>query len=112
MSLAYGHPYMIDVRDCDARLPCAESPNDLYMYELIRLSVILGRVQKAIYRSVRATGGKRDSTIYSPSGLTFTTDEILQALLADLGSWNKNLPDDLQYHGADTPRNAGTSPHF
>ena len=48
--LAYGHPYMIDVHDCDARLPSAGNPNDLYMDEMTRLSVILGRVLKTIYR--------------------------------------------------------------
>lgn len=43
---------MIDVQDCDARLPSSGDPNDLYMDELVRLSVILGRVLKTIYRSV------------------------------------------------------------
>lgn len=41
---------MIDVQDCDARLPSSGDPNDLYMDELVRLSVILGRVLKTIYR--------------------------------------------------------------
>ena len=49
-SLAYGHPYMIDVQDCDARLPSSGDLNDLYMDELVRISVILGRVLKSIYR--------------------------------------------------------------
>jgi hypothetical protein len=49
-SLAYGHPYMIDIQDCDSRLPSSGDPDDLYMDELVRLSVILGRVLKAIYR--------------------------------------------------------------
>ncbi|TRM62566.1 fungal-specific transcription factor domain-containing protein [Schizophyllum amplum] len=49
ISLTYGHPYMIDVQDCDARLPSSGDPNDLYMDELVRLSVILGRVLKTIY---------------------------------------------------------------
>jgi hypothetical protein len=49
-SLTYGHPYMIDVQDCDARLPSSGDPNDLYMDELVRLSVLLGRVLKTIYR--------------------------------------------------------------
>lgn len=44
---------MIDVQDCDARLPSSGDPNDLYMDELLRLSVILGRVHKTIYRYVR-----------------------------------------------------------
>jgi hypothetical protein len=49
-SIAYGHPYMIDVQDCDARLPSSGDSTDLYMDELVRLSIILGRVQKTIYR--------------------------------------------------------------
>lgn len=40
---------MIDVQDCDVRLPSSGDRNDLYMDELVRLSVILGRVLKAIY---------------------------------------------------------------
>ena len=48
-SIAYGHPYMIDVQDCDARLPSSGDLSDLYLDELVRLSIILGRVQKTIY---------------------------------------------------------------
>jgi hypothetical protein len=48
-SIAYGHPSMIDVQDCDARLPSSGDLSDLYLDELVRLSIILGRVQKAIY---------------------------------------------------------------
>ncbi|KAF5386791.1 hypothetical protein D9615_001601 [Tricholomella constricta] len=91
-SLTYGHPYMIDVQDCDARLPSSGDLSDLYMDELVRLSVILGKVLK---------------TIYSPSGLTFTTDEILYALLADIENWKAGLPEHLKFHGIETPRNAG-----
>lgn len=57
LSLTYGHPYMIDVQDCDARLPSSGDPNDLYMDELVRLSVILGRVLKTIYRYDRKLEG-------------------------------------------------------
>ncbi|KAH8106811.1 fungal-specific transcription factor domain-containing protein [Cristinia sonorae] len=92
ISLTYGHPYMIDVRDCDARLPSSGDPADIYMDELVRLSVILGRVYKAIY---------------TPAGLNATTDEELQELLSDLESWKQNLPEDLQFRGPDTPRTAG-----
>ncbi|KAI6022732.1 fungal-specific transcription factor domain-containing protein [Pisolithus marmoratus] len=91
-SLTYGHPYMIDVQDCDACLPSSGDPNDLYMNELARLSIILGRVLK---------------TIYSPSGLMSATDQILYTLLADLDSWKANLPASLTYQGPDTPWNAG-----
>ena len=41
---------MIDVEDCDARLPSSGDPNDHYTDELLRLSLILGRVLKTIYR--------------------------------------------------------------
>lgn len=43
---------MIDIQDCDARLPSSGDSTDLYMDELVRLSIILGRVQKSIYRFV------------------------------------------------------------
>ncbi|TFK54750.1 hypothetical protein OE88DRAFT_1642088 [Heliocybe sulcata] len=91
-SLAYGHPFMIDVQDCDARLPSSGDNNDLYMDEMVRLSIILGRVLK---------------TIYSPSGLTLATDEILYALLADIEAWQANLPENLRFRGPDSPTNAG-----
>lgn len=43
---------MIDVQDCDARLPSSGDQTDLYMDELVRLSVLLGRVLKSVYRYV------------------------------------------------------------
>ncbi|OBZ69223.1 Acetamidase regulatory protein [Grifola frondosa] len=92
ISLTFGHPYMIDIQDCDARLPSSGDPNDVYMDELVRLSVILGRVQK---------------TIYTPAGLNMTNDEALHKLLGDIEAWKNNLPDDLQFRGPETPRNAG-----
>ncbi|KAG6820643.1 hypothetical protein H0H93_013842 [Arthromyces matolae] len=91
-SLTYGHPYMIDVQDCDARLPSSGDPNDLYMDELVRLSVILGRVLK---------------TIYSPSGLAFATDEQLSNLLNDIEAWKAGLPEQLWFRGPETHRTAG-----
>ncbi|KDR73617.1 hypothetical protein GALMADRAFT_269832 [Galerina marginata CBS 339.88] len=91
-SIAYGHPYMIDVQDCDARLPSSGDPTDLYMDELVRLSILLGRVQKCIY---------------SPSGLTFMTDDILYELLADMQRWKEGLPEQLQFRGPETPQPAG-----
>ncbi|KAG6832044.1 hypothetical protein H0H92_005466 [Tricholoma furcatifolium] len=84
-SLTYGHPSMIDVHDCDARLPSSGDPNDLYMDELVRLSVILGKV---------------------PSGLTFTTDEVLYSLLSDIEAWKTGLPEQLKFRGPETHRNA------
>jgi hypothetical protein len=43
---------MIDVHDCDVRLPSSGDSKDLYIDELVRLSVIGGRVVKTIYRHV------------------------------------------------------------
>jgi hypothetical protein len=83
---------MIDVRDCDARLPSSGSKDDLYMDEFLRLSILLGRVLK---------------DIYSPSGLTLTTDEQINELISDLESWKQSLPSELQYTGSDSERNAG-----
>ncbi|KAI0032267.1 fungal-specific transcription factor domain-containing protein [Vararia minispora EC-137] len=92
MSLSYGHPYMIDINDCDARFPSSGSSDDMYTVELVRLSILLGRVLK---------------TIYSPSGLNLATDEALVALLNDIESWRANLPPSLQFHGPSTPRQSG-----
>ncbi|KZV79657.1 hypothetical protein EXIGLDRAFT_782017 [Exidia glandulosa HHB12029] len=98
-SLTYGHPFMIDVQDCDARLPSgADSENPLpaqeyiYMNELIKLSILLGRVLKMIY---------------SPSGLVMATDEGLEALLADLDNWKTRMPPGLVFQGPDTGMHAG-----
>ncbi|KIY43436.1 hypothetical protein FISHEDRAFT_9433, partial [Fistulina hepatica ATCC 64428] len=91
-SLTYGHPCMIDVQDCDARLPSSGDPHDLYMDELVRLSVILGRVLK---------------TIYSPTGLALITDDMLYGLLADIDAWETHLPDRLRFHGPSTSTHAG-----
>jgi hypothetical protein len=43
---------MIDLHDCDARLPSSGNPNDVYMDELLRLSILLGSVLKTIYALV------------------------------------------------------------
>ncbi|KAF7363561.1 hypothetical protein MSAN_01012700 [Mycena sanguinolenta] len=92
MSLVYGFPYMIDVHDCDVRLPSSGNAKDSYMDELVRLSVIGGRVVK---------------TIYSPSGLTLISDEILTKLLADIEAWKANLPENLKFRGPESPQSAG-----
>ena len=47
-----------------------------------------------------------------PAGLNLTNDEELHSLLADIEAWKSNLPADLQFRGADTPRSAGTSALF
>ena len=43
---------MIDVNDCDARLPSSGDATDLYLDYLARLSIILGKVMKNIYTCV------------------------------------------------------------
>ncbi|EKM55173.1 uncharacterized protein PHACADRAFT_255607 [Phanerochaete carnosa HHB-10118-sp] len=92
VGVTYGHPSMIDVNDCDARLPSSGDETDLYLDYLARLSLILGRVMK---------------NIYSPAGLSVTTDEALQGILTDLEGWRAALPEELQFRGTQTPRNAG-----
>lgn len=54
VGVTYGHPSMIDVNDCDARLPSSGDATDLYLDYLARLSLILGRVMKNIYTCVRS----------------------------------------------------------
>ncbi|KAF5336237.1 hypothetical protein D9758_014368 [Tetrapyrgos nigripes] len=108
-SLTYGHPYMIDIQDCDARLPSSGDPNDLYMDELVRLSIILGRVLKAIYTQVDffLILGRRTDAISSPAGLTVATDDMLNQIVADLETWRVNLPENLQFRGPETPKAGG-----
>ncbi|KAJ7097796.1 fungal-specific transcription factor domain-containing protein [Mycena belliarum] len=91
-SLVYGFPYMIDIRDCDVRLPSSGDAKEIYMDELVRLSIIGGRVVK---------------TIYSPSGLMFVNDETLYKLLADIESWKANLPEALKFRGVESSQSAG-----
>jgi len=104
---------MIDIHDCDARLPSSGDTNDLYMDELVRLSVLLGRVLKTIYRYValyslaRFRSYERMIFPLSPSGLTTATDPMLHELLRDLEAWKDNLPENLKYRGPETPRNPG-----
>ncbi|KIO32577.1 hypothetical protein M407DRAFT_105584 [Tulasnella calospora MUT 4182] len=97
----FGHPFMIDVLDCDVRLPTPDDPNDIsiaatkpncYLAELIKLSILLGKVTK---------------TIYSPSGLVHATDQIITQLLAELDSWKENLHPDLVFQGKDSILPAG-----
>jgi hypothetical protein len=100
---------MIDVGDCDARLPSSGTPYDLYVDELVRLSIILGRVLKTIYRyCLYSSLFVKFTDWYSPAGLMNTTDEALATLLLDIENWKKNLPPNLQFRGPDTLANAGS----
>lgn len=49
-SLTYGHPFMIDLEDCDMRMTASDRVEDMYMNELLKLSILIGRVLKMIYR--------------------------------------------------------------
>jgi hypothetical protein len=100
---------MIDVHDCNVRLPSSGDPNDLYMDELVRLSVILGQVLKTIYRldSRIFNIPKFTSGTCSPSGLTHTDDNTLRVLLRDIDAWKENLPQDLKYRGIESSKHAG-----
>ena len=103
---------MIDVVDCDARLPSSGDSNDLYLDELLRLSVLLGRVLKTIYTYViplrRIEQMGQSDPHFSPAGLTIATDEQLHKLLEDLEAWKQNLPENLRFNGSDTSPTAGT----
>ncbi|KAG8746920.1 hypothetical protein FRC10_003091 [Ceratobasidium sp. 414] len=76
---SFGHPLTINVLDCDVRLPRADEAEGLkmeFMGELVKLSILLGRVLKSIY---------------SPTGLLHARDSILETLLADLDLWKQQL---------------------
>ena len=100
---------MIDVQDCDARLPSSGDSNDLYLDELMRLSVISGRVLKTIYGYALLFGLLLVLSVFcfSPSGLKHATDEAIQKLLSDLESWKENLPEQLRFRGPSTSRSGG-----
>jgi len=107
-AVAYGFPYMIDLQDCDARLPSVGDATDLYMDELVRLSILLGRVQKTIYGYALIKNLSQYLISVSPSGISSATDEILHGLFNDLKRWKEALPDHLKYKGAlETPQTAG-----
>ncbi|KAG8883115.1 hypothetical protein FRB97_007252 [Tulasnella sp. 331] len=97
----FGHPFMIDVLDCDVRLPTPDDPNNAalaetkpqcYLAEMIKLSILLGKVTK---------------TIYSPSGLVHATDTSISRLLAELDHWKSSLHPDLVYAGPNSILPAG-----
>lgn len=94
---ALGIPLLIDLLDCDVLLPApyeivldadpATWPISLDFVQLterLKLAILVGRVLK---------------TIYSPTGLKYTTDEQLIGLLADMRSWHANLPEALKFKG-------------
>lgn len=107
ISVALGHPLTIDLTDCDVRLPSPfeilRYPTDLpslpgveqpfvFNTEMLKLSILFGRVQK---------------TIYSPTGLMKATDEEITGLLSDIDQWKEMLPEAVQYQGPHSPPVAG-----
>ncbi|KAG8763417.1 hypothetical protein FRC11_004028 [Ceratobasidium sp. 423] len=87
---SYGHPLTINVLDCDVRLPRADEAEGHkmeFMGELVKLSILLGRVLKSIY---------------SPTGLLHARDSILETLLADLDLWRHQLPQQFVFTNAAT----------
>lgn len=91
-SAAFGYPQMIDLTDCDVRLPTPQDQGIGYLNALTRLSIILGEVLKAIY---------------SPSGLYSANDAILEDILRRLELWKIHLPEELAFTGPDSGPAAG-----
>lgn len=119
VSVTYGHPFMIDVGDCDARLPSSGDERDVYIDQLVRLSVLVGKVMKNIYTCVcylmitilfDLLMFASDYCISSnrPAGLNVTDDNKLQGILDELESWKVKLPPELQFRGPETPISGGT----
>jgi hypothetical protein len=113
---ALGIPLLVDLLDCDVLLPApydiipdAEpttwpiEPAYMALSEHLKLSILIGRVLKAIY---------------SPTGLKHATDGQLESLKTDMDGWLAALPDELRYKGTKSSHSAGesesinlTSPH-
>ncbi|KAJ9474828.1 Zn(2)-C6 fungal-type domain-containing protein [Pseudozyma hubeiensis] len=106
-SISLGHPMMIDLTDCDVRLPSpyeilrssSDLPSDpstdrpfAYNTEMLKLTILFGRVMK---------------TIYSPTGLMNATDEEILSLLRDIDAWKAALPEELVFQGAESSGPAG-----
>ncbi|GAA5877751.1 hypothetical protein JCM16303_000225 [Sporobolomyces ruberrimus] len=95
MAAIYGQPMMIDLADCDALLPSVfdirpnrdfNSDHRPYLFNsaLISLSVLLGRILKAVY---------------SPTGILMLSEKEGKALVSDLAAWVDGLPEELKFEG-------------
>ncbi|SCZ98232.1 BZ3500_MvSof-1268-A1-R1_Chr3-2g06236 [Microbotryum saponariae] len=91
----YGCPMMIDLADCDCLLPSvfdirpgtefdAERKPYLFNGALISLSILLGRIIKAIY---------------SPTGIMTLSAADATSLFDDLEHWVSGLPSELRFNG-------------
>ncbi|GAA6062132.1 hypothetical protein JCM10212_003167 [Sporobolomyces blumeae] len=105
MSAIYGQPMMIDLADCDALLPSvfdirpnrnfnADHRPYLFNSALISLSVLLGRILKAVY---------------SPTGILMLSEKEGKALVSDLAAWVDGLPEELKFEG---PENSSPEQGF
>ncbi|GAA5887279.1 hypothetical protein JCM6882_002472 [Rhodosporidiobolus microsporus] len=94
----YGQPMMIDLADCDTMLPSvfdirpnsqfdAENRPYLFNSALISLSILLGRILKAVY---------------SPTGIMLLSEKDAKGLVSDLAAWQNGLPEELRFQDADT----------
>ncbi|GAA5835100.1 hypothetical protein JCM9279_007200 [Rhodotorula babjevae] len=93
----YGQPMMIDLADCDTMLPSVfdirpnlefDSERRPYLFNsaLISLSILLGRILKAVY---------------SPTGIMLLTEKEAKSLVDDLAAWVRGLPEELRFQGPD-----------
>jgi hypothetical protein len=98
---------MIDLTDCDVRLPTPQDQGIGYLNALTRLSIILGEVLKAIYRYVHNSKGSLADHFCSPSGLYSANDAILEDILRRLELWKIHLPEELAFTGPDSGPAAG-----
>ncbi|KIM25984.1 hypothetical protein M408DRAFT_197963 [Serendipita vermifera MAFF 305830] len=89
-SAAFGYPQMIDLTDCDVRLPTPLDQGIGYLNALTRLSIILGEILKAIY-----------------SGLYSAQDTMLEDILRRLDLWKTHLPEELAFTGPNSGPAAG-----
>ncbi|BGP38406.1 hypothetical protein JCM10450v2_002351 [Rhodotorula kratochvilovae] len=97
ISAIYGQPMMIDLADCDTMLPSVfdirpnlefDSERRPYLFNsaLISLSILLGRILKAVY---------------SPTGIMLLSEKDAKSLVNDLAAWVSGLPEELRFQGPD-----------
>ncbi|EEB97102.1 hypothetical protein MPER_03640 [Moniliophthora perniciosa FA553] len=82
--LLTGHPYIISLEDCDARLPSSGDITDESIDEFVRLSILFGGVQKPWY------------TLF---GWKQPKNETLEVILRDLQNWREKFPEELKFGG-------------
>ncbi|GAA5839856.1 hypothetical protein JCM11251_001233 [Rhodosporidiobolus azoricus] len=104
MAAVYGQPMMIDLADCDTMLPSvfdirpnsqgfdAENRPYLFNSALISLSILLGRILKAVY---------------SPTGIMLLSEKDAKGLVNDLAAWQSGLPQELRFQDADSTPEQG-----